>query len=168
MVIINLLVTTLNNKKKTLPQVAINTMYLLTAIIVVFIAIYCWDKENILFGIDSYQLRKWYGFLIGALFSGVIGVGFYPLLGNRVWCRYGCPMAAILGLQQKLFTRFRISSNGGQCIACGNCTTACEMGIDVRAYAMKSESIQRASCVGCGLCASVCPRGVLKLENIAD
>ena len=114
---------------------------------------------------DSYQLQKWYGFYIGAIFSGVIGVGFYPLMGSRVWCRFGCPMAAILGLQQKFFSRFRITTNGGQCISCGNCSTYCEMGIDVRHYAQRGQNIVRASCVGCGICAAVCPRGVLKLEN---
>lgn len=122
------------------------------------------DAKQILF-INSYDLRKVYGFLIGAAFSGVVGVGFYPLMGSRVWCRFGCPMAAILGLQQKFFSRFRITTNGGQCISCGNCSTYCEMGIDVRAYAQRGQNIVRASCVGCGICAAVCPRGVLKLEN---
>ena len=28
----------------------------------------------------------------------VVGVGFYHPLGSRVWCRFGCPQAAILGL----------------------------------------------------------------------
>ncbi len=108
---------------------------------------------------------KTYGFFIVMAFSGVIGVGFYPLLGSRVWCRFGCPMAAVLGLQQRFFSRFRITTNGGQCISCGNCSTYCEMGIDVRSYAQRGENIVRASCVGCGVCAAVCPRGVLKLEN---
>lgn len=115
--------------------------------------------------INSYALREGYGFVIGAIFSGVIGVGFYPLLGPRVWCRFGCPMAAILGIQQRFFSKFRITTNGGQCISCGNCTTYCEMGIDVRSYAQRGQNIVRASCVGCGICAEVCPRGVLKLEN---
>jgi polyferredoxin len=110
-------------------------------------------------------LRSTYAFLIGAVFSGVIGVGFYPIFGSRVWCRFGCPMAAILGFQQRLFSRFRITTNGGQCISCGNCSTYCEMGIDVRHYAQKGENIVRSSCVGCGICSAVCPRGVLKLEN---
>jgi len=114
---------------------------------------------------NTYQLRAWYGFFIGATFSGVIGVGFYPLMGSRVWCRFGCPQAAILGIWQRFFSRFRITTNGGQCISCGNCSTYCEMGIDVRAYAQKGQNIVRASCVGCGICAAVCPRGVLKLEN---
>ncbi len=118
-----------------------------------------------LFLFDAETLRQSYGFLIGSVFSGVIGVGFYPIFGSRVWCRFGCPMAAILGFQQRLFSRFRITTNGGQCISCGNCSTYCEMGIDVRAYAQKGENIVRSSCVGCGICSAVCPRGVLKLEN---
>ena len=121
--------------------------------------------EGEIFGGFSHSLTKGYGFLIGQLFAGVIGVGFYPLLGTRVWCRFGCPMAAYLGLLQRYFSRFRITTNGGQCISCGNCSTYCEMGIDVKSYAQRGENIVRASCVGCGICSSVCPRGVLNLEN---
>jgi ferredoxin-type protein NapH len=117
-------------------------------------------------GLSIYtHFQKPYGFVIGALFSGIAGVGFYPLLGTRIWCRFGCPMAAYMGIIQRFKSRFRITTNGGQCISCGNCSTYCEMGIDVRSYAQKNQSIVRASCVGCGVCASVCPRGVLKLEN---
>jgi len=116
-------------------------------------------------GINTYSMREVYGAFIGAGFAGVVGTGFYPFMGNRVWCRFGCPLAAYLGIIQRLKSRFRITTNGGQCISCGNCSTHCEMGIDVRAYAQKGENIVRASCVGCGVCAAVCPRGVLKLEN---
>lgn len=111
------------------------------------------------------HLSSFYGFLIHSIFAGVIGTGFYALMGSRVWCRFGCPMAAILGILQRFFSRFRITTNGGQCISCGNCSTYCEMGIDVRWYAQRGENIVRASCVGCGICSAVCPRGVLNLEN---
>ena len=134
--------------------------------IILFIAIaFSWSYQKPVLLINALKLREWYGFYVGAIFSGIIGVGFYPLMGSRVWCRFGCPMAAILGIQQRFFSRFRITVNGGQCISCGNCSTYCEMGIDVRSYAQKGENIVRASCVGCGICAEVCPRGVLKLEN---
>lgn len=73
--------------------------------------------------------------------------------------------SAILGIQQRYFSRFRITTNGGQCISCGNCSTYCEMGIDVRSYARRGANIVRASCVGCGICSAVCPRGVLNLEG---
>ena len=116
------------------------------------------------FSIGDY-VRKPYAFVIGAMFSGVIGVGFYPLLGNRVWCRFGCPLAGYMGFIQRFKSRFRITTNGGQCISCGNCSTYCEQGIDVRWYAQRGQNIVRSSCVGCGICSAGCPRGVLKLEN---
>lgn len=122
-------------------------------------------SEGAVLGELSQTFAKWYGFGIGLVFSGVIGVGFYPIMGSRVWCRFGCPMAATLGLLQKYFSRFRITTNGGQCMSCGNCSTYCEMGIDVRWYAQRGQNIIRSSCVGCGVCSAVCPRGVLKLEN---
>ena len=119
-------------------------------------------------GINSYSLRETYGAWIGAGFAGVVGTGFYPLMGNRVWCRFGCPLAAYLGFVQRFKSRFRITTNGGQCISCGNCSTYCEMGIDVRWYAQRGQNIVRSSCVGCGICSAVCPRGVLNLENKAE
>lgn len=132
------------------------------------ITILLWVNSYLLggiFGDFSHSLTKGYAFFIGQAFAGVVGVGFYPLLGTRVWCRFGCPMAAYLGLLQKYFSRFRITTNGGQCISCGNCSTYCEMGIDVKSYAQRGENIVRSSCVGCGICSTVCPRGVLNLEN---
>ena len=111
----------------------------------------------------AFKVQGFYGFWIGSMFSGLVGVSLYPLLGTRVWCRFGCPMAALLGLVQKL-GRFRITTQKELCIGCGNCSHYCEMGIDVRAYAMRGDPVCRSSCVGCGLCAHVCPRGVLRLE----
>ncbi|VXB28182.1 4Fe-4S binding protein [Maribacter litoralis] len=134
-------------------------------IIAVLIGMHFFSDSGNIFIFKAETLRSTYSFLIGSIFSGVIGTGFYPILGNRVWCRFGCPMAAVLGFQQRLFSKFRITTNGGQCISCGNCSTYCEMGIDVRAYAQKGANIVRSSCVGCGICSAVCPRGVLKLEN---
>jgi polyferredoxin len=111
------------------------------------------------------EARSLYGLIVGAILSGIVGVAVYPILGPRIWCRFFCPMAAMLGLLQKL-GRYRIRVKPDMCISCGNCSTYCEMGIDVRAYAQRNESFTRASCVGCGMCAHVCPRGVLKLENV--
>ncbi len=152
-------------KRKNMDKDAVFTMLALGIAMIIIILINYFSGNDKIFFIDQYKIMSWYGFAIGAVFSGVIGVGFYPIMGSRVWCRFGCPMAAVLGLQQRLFSRFRITTNGGQCISCGNCSNACEMGIDVRAYAQKGENIVRSSCVGCGICSAVCPRGVLKLEN---
>ncbi|MEM7371545.1 MAG: 4Fe-4S dicluster domain-containing protein [Bacteroidota bacterium] len=140
---------------------------LVFAVVMTALALYTvFTKSSTVLGLNSYTVRSWYGFGIGAIFAGVVGTGFYPLMGNRVWCRFGCPLAAYLGLVQRFKSRFRITTNGGQCISCGNCSTYCEMGIDVRAYAQRGQNIVRSSCVGCGVCAAVCPRGVLSLENL--
>jgi len=136
------------------------------SLLMTLVTLYCYfSGAQSFLGIKSQWIKDTYSFLIGAWFAGVIGTGFYPIFGNRVWCRFGCPLAAYLGFVQRFKSRFRITTNGGQCISCGNCSTYCEQGIDVRAYAQKGENIVRSSCVGCGICSAVCPRGVLKLEN---
>ena len=68
-------------------------------IILLTIGLWTYDFYKLSFlGSSIFSLKKFYGFYIGAIFSGVVGVGFYPILGSRVWCRFGCPMAAVLGI----------------------------------------------------------------------
>ena len=141
------------------------SIYSVLVFVIIMTAIVWITTAFHLFPEFSQHLRKVYGFLIGSVMAGVIGTGFYPLLGTRTWCRFACPMAAVLGIIQKFKSRFRITTNGAQCISCGNCSKYCEMGIDVRWYAQRGQDIVRASCVGCGMCSAVCPRGVLQLEN---
>jgi len=126
-----------------------------------------WVTDHGTFDVIVTKIQGTYQFLVVAMLSGVLGVGLYPLMGSRVWCRFFCPLAAILGLFQK-FGRFRITVKNDMCISCGNCSSYCEMGIDVRSYAQTNQSFKRAACVGCGMCSHVCPRGVLKLENKWD
>lgn len=142
-----------------------SVLVLITLVTIVLLVQWQWPGALGLSEAFANTLKSAYGFVIASTFAGVIGVGFYPLMGSRVWCRFGCPQAAILGILQKWFSRFRITTNGGQCISCGNCSTYCEMGIDVKWYAQRGQNIVRASCVGCGICAAVCPRGVLRLES---
>lgn len=154
------------------PQIPQGRLYVTTSIILAALVGWQWlgysDTGSAQVSFNSYDIRTIYGFGISSIFAGVVGTGFYPLMGNRVWCRFGCPLSAYLGLVQRFRSRFRITVNGGQCISCGNCSTYCEMGIDVRAYAQRGQDVVRASCVGCGVCAAVCPRGVLRLENAGE
>jgi ferredoxin-type protein NapH len=157
-----------SNLSWRIEQVSIYVV-LLIAIVTTAIVWINWalGPEHPRFSAFAFSLQHYYGIVIVAIFSGVLGVGLYPLMGTRVWCRFGCPMAALLGLIQK-FGRFRITVKKDMCISCGNCSTYCEMGIDVRQYAMENREVKRAACVGCGMCAHVCPRGVLKLETRPD
>ena len=158
----------LSSKTRLSWRIELATVYSVLVIAVVVTGIIIYNHYRGItdeFSEMAFKLQRWYGGFIAAGFAGVVGTGFYPIAGTRVWCRFGCPQAAILGIFQKFFSRFRITTNGDQCMSCGNCSTYCEMGIDVRSYAMQGKDIVRASCVGCGLCMSVCPRGVLKLET---
>ncbi len=164
------LVIVLQWKKSKAKNIPMKKVLWIAGIVVGAFAIYLLYPSLVNGASDAYKVstgsvKEWYGFFIGATFSGIIGVGFYPLMGNRVWCRFGCPLAGYLGMVQRFKSRFRITTNGGQCISCGNCSTYCEQGIDVRWYAQRGQNIVRSSCVGCGICSAVCPRGVLKLEN---
>lgn len=147
-------------------KVAIHTV-LATSLLLTALLFVTWGvgKSNPEVARFTYGFQSFYGLIVSAMLAGVVGVGLYPLGGTRIWCRFFCPMAALLGLVQK-FGRYRIRVKENMCISCGLCSKYCEMGIDVRSYAQASQSFTRASCVGCGLCAEVCPRGVLRLENV--
>ena len=109
-----------------------------------------------------------YGFLIAWLWSGLVGVGAYFFFGNRLWCRYGCPLAWLMNLYGKvgLKSRFAIVSND-KCIDCGQCNRYCQMGIDVKSFAMSQKPLTLADtpCIGCGECLAVCPMDVLSFGD---
>ncbi len=98
---------------------------------------------------------------------GIIPVMLYPFLGGKIWCRYWCPLAKMMELFSRAYSklgisRYRIEANE-KCIACTECTRNCLVGIDVMNFAMKQQPITNAnsSCIGCGICVTVCPMDVL-------
>ena len=93
----------------------------------------------------------------------------YPILGNRVWCRFFCPLRAWMELLAKRFAKLEIRSND-KCIGCGECTRQCQMGIDVQRFAQQRIELHNAnsSCIQCGICVQVCPMEVLTLEHDRD
>ncbi len=102
-----------------------------------------------------------WGYWVKFLFAGVLGIGLYPLLGNRIWCRYWCPWAGLFGALGKL-GRSGIAANH-MCMACGMCNKHCDMGIDIRAQAMHGQVTKTTSCIYCGACVAICPRNVLRV-----
>jgi ferredoxin-type protein NapH len=102
-----------------------------------------------------------WGFWVKFVFAGALGLGLYPVLGNRPWCRYWCPWAGLFGALSKL-GRSGIAANN-MCMACGMCNKHCDMGIDIRRHAMHGQVTKTTSCVYCGACVAVCPRNVLRV-----
>jgi ferredoxin len=103
---------------------------------------------------------------------GIVPVALYPFFGGKIWCRYWCPLAKLMELFAKAFTwarwsRFAIHADD-KCIACGECTRYCQVGIDVMQFALKQQELNNAnsSCIGCGICVTACPMGVLSFGPV--
>ena len=115
-------------------------------------------------GVDSpYEvpiLGGTYKVLVDAFFAGVIGIGLYFFWGGRMWCRFGCPLAALMHIYTR-FSKYRILSEKKKCISCNICTKVCHMGIDVMNYANKGIPMNDVECVRCSACIQSCPMEVL-------
>jgi polyferredoxin len=92
--------------------------------------------------------------------AGIVGVGFYFWFSGRVWCRFACPLAALMHIYTR-FSRYRIFPEKSKCISCNVCTTVCHQGIDVMNFANKGLPMEDPQCVRCSACVTECPTGVL-------
>ena len=108
--------------------------------------------------------QRWYGLTVDFWLASVVGVAFYPYLGNRVWCRFICPLRAYMELLAKWFGRLKIQAND-KCIGCSECTRYCQMGIPVQKFAQMRKDLgnHNSACIQCGICVEVCPMDVLTL-----
>jgi len=88
---------------------------------------------------------------------------FFPLFGNRSYCRILCPYAALWGLYSYLGF-YRIEADGDKCLKCGKCESVCDMGIPVMEF-VKRGRIKTVECMGCGRCVNACPAGILKIKS---
>ena len=98
--------------------------------------------------------------VVDLFLAGIIGVGFYFWFSGRVWCRFACPLAALMHIYAR-FSRFRIFPEKSKCISCNVCTSVCHQGIDIMNFANKGLPMQDPECVRCSACVQQCPTGVL-------
>ncbi len=106
------------------------------------------------------HLKHWYELVIDVGFAGTISLGVYFFYSGRIWCRYGCPLAALMHIYAR-FTRYRIFADKPKCISCNICTKVCHMGIDVMGYASQGRPMDDVECVRCAACVTSCPMDVL-------
>ncbi len=79
---------------------------------------------------------------------------------QRPWCRWLCPLGAILSLLGK-FSILKIKRPSDTCIACGACSKACPVGLDPSA----EEHVHESTCIRCGLCEGSCPPKLRKTRH---
>ena len=113
-----------------------------------------------LFGI---QLN--YKYVVDLFLAGIVGYGTYFWFSGRVWCRFACPLAALMHIYAR-FSRFRIIPEKKKCISCNVCTSVCHQGIDIMNFANKGLPMADPECVRCSACVQSCPTGVLQFGQV--
>ena len=106
-----------------------------------------------------------YVWFVDLLWAGILGVGLYFWFSGRVWCRFACPLAALMHIYHR-FSRFRILADKKRCISCNVCTSVCHQGIDVMNFANKGLPMADPQCVRCSACVQMCPTGVLEFGQV--
>ncbi len=109
-----------------------------------------------------------FSYFVDLLWAGVIGVSFYFHLSGRVWCRFACPLSALMQIYQKAFGKFRIFADKDKCISCNVCTSVCHQGIDIMNFANKGRPMEDPECVRCSACVQQCPTGVLNFGRLSS
>jgi len=90
---------------------------------------------------------------MGTLAGTLVGM----VLIARFWCRYLCPMGALLSLFNRVsFLKLRLDKN--KCSSCGACASVCPMGIE------PYYQYDNHNCIKCGRCVDSCPLGALSME----
>jgi NosR/NirI family transcriptional regulator, nitrous oxide reductase regulator len=106
-----------------------------------------------------------YSWSVDVLLGGIVGFGLYFWFSGRVWCRFACPLAALMHVYAR-FSRFRILPEKKKCISCNVCTSVCHQGIDIMNFANKGLPMQDPECVRCSACVQMCPTGVLSFGEV--
>ena len=137
-----------------------------------------WARPNSSFGHTSASwfnglLSNWsllgvelnYYHVVDVFLAGIIGLGMYFWFSGRAWCRFACPLAALMHIYGR-FSRYRIFPDKKKCISCNVCTSVCHQGIDVMNFANKGIPMEDPECVRCSACVQMCPTGVLTFGRL--
>lgn len=97
-----------------------------------------------------------YGWLIGLIFLLVL---YLNRIVPRFWCRYICPLGALLGYFSKL-SIFGLEKRDDKCDDCNICLLGCQGGANPQG---KTKWIS-SECMMCFNCYESCPQGALKFK----
>lgn len=76
------------------------------------------------------------------------------VLVERAWCRYLCPLGAVLSVLGHA-SILRVRRSAWSCTGCDLCVRPCPVGIDVA----KAAPAVSTDCIGCLECVATCPKG---------
>lgn len=115
--------------------------------------------------VEYFQLEEPEGFAasqIGWLFAlPLLIVLALNLIERRFWCRYLCPLGALVGLGSK-FSGVKRRVDQFSCVQCGDCAELCTMGA---ISPDKDFTSDPAECIMCMDCAAPCPKAAITFER---
>ena len=99
------------------------------------------------------------GLLIAVLFAAVLALNFFRA---RFWCRYVCPLGALLGVVGKN-PLVRLKRDADRCNDCRLCVVDCQGGANPNESGWKP-----AECFYCWNCKSDCPSGAITFGKVSQ
>lgn len=90
------------------------------------------------------------GFLPGLVILGLTLIA--SAVVERAWCRYLCPLGALLGLVSRT-GGLTIARNDHSCVHCRRCDRVCPVDVTIESV----EQVTSPECLSCGQCVSLCP-----------
>jgi polyferredoxin len=95
--------------------------------------------------------------VIGTIFAVILGLN---VLAPRFWCRYLCPLGALLGLVGWKQAAARVDVDGDKCVKCRRCTVSCQGD----ATPFPTGEWASRECLVCYNCRSVCPVDAVEIR----
>jgi polyferredoxin len=87
---------------------------------------------------------------------------FY-VFGHRAWCRYLCPIGALL----KVFSFVglgKVRLRNDDCIGCETCNRTCDMQVDVVGELKNHGEVRDLNCIRCFKCTDMCPQDAISFS----
>ncbi len=107
------------------------------------------EKHLIPYRATAFRLAGASAAILGAIFA-------LELFARRFWCRYLCPLGAMLGLLGRWSLVKRLPA--GVCESCRRCADLCRMN------ALDDQRFSPEDCTLCMDCVDLCPRGIAKFK----
>ena len=111
---------------------------------------YSFLKKTFLSFRQPYYLQ---GVFIGFLFFSILSLN---IVEKRFWCKYLCPLGALLGIFSRFSLLNREVSEG--CTSCGICHSVCSGG----ALSENQDEWRNTECFACFTCDDVCPNNAVR------
>jgi polyferredoxin len=117
-----------------------------------------------LLGYLQYEAREdfiWPGATWWLIALPLVLVLLLNVIERRFWCRYLCPLGALIGLGSKIsWVKRRVDQMS--CVQCGDCAAICTMGAISEKRNFTSDP---AECIMCMDCAAPCPKTAITFER---